>query len=350
MFLRNLIVALESTLTIIKMKKLSFPLIVALLLCIIFTLIGYDTLTTRKESQKYQEMKQNSSSETASTVSSNTPIIYCIGDSLTLGDKSASYPTALSSLTGFSVNKFGGAQDQSIDISIRMGKTKVYVNNITIPSETTPVNIQLLDKDKDKLDVLKGTGSNFTTVEIDGITGKLKYNNEKKTHTFTREQKGTEKKITKLTQVKADFPTFDSNSIAIIFTGSYDSSSENGVFKTITYQRSIISQLKTKKYIVVSLTSKRKFDIVDSMNTVLKEEHKDHFLDFRKYLLDKGLKDAHITASNQDKKDLQNKLIPSSLLKEDKLNGNSKFNQLLAEQIVQKMIDLKYITEKDIQS
>lgn len=350
MFLRNLITDLESTLTTIKMKKISFPLIVALLLCIIFTLIGYDTLTTRKESQKYRERKQDNSSETVSSVSSNTPIIYCIGDSLTLGEKSSSYPTALSALTGFSVNKFGGAQDQSIDISIRMGKTKVYVNNITIPSETTPVQIQLLDKDKDKVDALKGTGTNFTSVEIDGITGKLKYNSEKKTHTFTRDQKGNEKKITKLTQIKADFPTFDSNSIAIIFTGSYDPSSENGVFRTITYQRSIISQLKTKKYIVVSLTSKRKFDIVDSMNTVLKEEHKEHFLDFRKYLLNNGLKDAKVTPTSQDKKDIQNKLIPSSLLKEDKLNGNSKFNQLLAEQIIQKMIDLKYITEKDIQS
>ena len=333
------------------MKKISFPLIVVLLLCIIFTMIGYDTLTLRKESQKYQELQQqNNSSQTTSTVSNHSPIIYCIGDSLTLGSQSASYPTALSSLTGFSVNKFGGAQDQSIDISIRMGKTKVYVNNITIPSDTTTVNISLYDKDQDKVDALKGTGNNFTTVEISGITGKLKYNSEKKTHTFTRDQKGTEKKITKLTQIKAEFPTFDSNSIAIIFTGTYDSQSENGIFRTITYQRAIIDQLKTKKYIVVSLTSKRKFDIVDSMNTVLKEEHKEHFLDFRKYLLKSGLKDANITPSTQDKKDLETNLIPSSLLKEDKLNGNSKFNQLLANQIVQKMIDLKYITEKDLQS
>ena len=120
------------------------------------------------------------------------------------------------------------------------------------------------------------------------------------------------------------------------------------IFKTITYQRAIINQLKTKNYIVVSLTSKRRLPIVDDMNKVLKEEHKEHFLDFRDYLLNDGIKDAKITLTAQDKKDLQKGYIPSSFLQADMLNGNAKFNQLLAEQITKKMIDLKYINKNDI--
>ena len=84
------------------------------------------------------------------------------------------------------------------------------------------------------------------------------------------------------------------------------------------------------------------------MNKVLKEEHKEHFLDFRDYLLNDGIKDVKITLTAQDKKDLQKGYIPSSFLQADMLNGNAKFNQLLAEQITKKMIDLKYIDKNDI--
>lgn len=334
------------------MKKLSFSLIVILLVSIIITLTGYHSLVIHRDSQKYQELNkeyQNTTESTNQTSTSHKPTIYCIGDSLTIGNKSSSYPTALSSLTGFSVNKFGGSQDQSIDISIRMGKTKIYVNQLTIPSTSTPVEIKILDNQGNQLDVLKGTGSNFSTVEISGITGRLKFDTKKKIHTFTRDEAGNEMKINKLTQIKSDFPKFDENSIFVIFTGTYDPLINNGIFKTITYQRSIISHLKTKRYIVVSLTSQRRLEIADDMNKVLLEENNEHFLDFRSYLLKNGLKDASITPTQQDKKDLQMGYIPSSLLKEDKLNGNSKFNELLAKQLVKKMKDLKYITENDLQ-
>ena len=61
-----------------------------------------------------------------------------------------------------------------------MGKIKIYTNNITIPETVTPVNLKIYDKDNNVLNVLKGKGSNFTTVEIAGISGKLKYNATKK--------------------------------------------------------------------------------------------------------------------------------------------------------------------------
>lgn len=306
----------------------------------------------RKESQKYQELQQKyqnqTSSETPDSSTSRKPTIYCIGDSLTQGEKSASYPTALASLTGFSVNKLGGSQDQTIDLAIRVGGLKIYTNNLTIPASTTPVKMKIFDKDNNELDVLKGKGNNFSTVEIAGISGYLKYDSKTKTHTFTRIDAGEEKVISKLTQIKSELPTFDKNSIAIIFSGTYDKNEQNGIFRTITYQRAIINKLKTKNYIVVSLTSQRRFNIVDDMNKVLKEEHKNHFLDFRSYLLKNGLKYANIKPTAQDKQDLQLKYIPSSLLKADKLNGNGKFNQLLSQQITDKMIELGYITQKDI--
>lgn len=330
------------------MKRTTFSLIVALLLCVIITLVGYNELTLRQETKRLQELNQElEKKEPAKPVTSKVSI-NCFGDNLTLGNKTTSFPSALSSKLNIPVNKFGGNYDQTMDLSVRLGSTKVYVKNITIPSSPTPVNIQLYGSKGEILDVLKNTGSNFSTVEINGISGKLKYNKETKKHTFTRDQNGKEVKITKATQVKAQFPQYNNNDIAIIFTGTYDPQFENSIFRTTNYQSTILSHLKTKKYIVVSLTSKRRFPHIDDMNEALYRQHGVHFLDFRSYLLDQGIKDANITLTALDKQELANGQIPSSLLNADKLTGNAKFNDLLANKLIDKMIELKYIKPEQI--
>lgn len=332
------------------MKKSTFTLLIILMISMITALVFYNQYDIYKEREQLQELanKQTEQTNKDNEVKPTKNTIQCIGDSLTLGDSKTSYPAILSDLTHMPINKFGGKYDQTIDIAIRTGRTKIMTNDVTIPATPTPIHINIYDKDNNNIDVLKNSGSNFSSVEIDGITGKLKYDHDKKTHIFIRDQKGEETIISKPTQIKAQFPTFDKNDIAIIFTGTYDPYYTNSIFKTITYQRGIINQLKTKKYIVVSLTSKRRFPIVDDMNKVLQEEHGEHFLDFRNYLLKSGLEDAHITPTAQDQKDLANNYIPSSLLKNDNLNGNATFNELLAQQIIQKMIELDYIEESNI--
>lgn len=324
------------------MKKTSFTLIVTLLICIIVTLVGYNELTIRKDSKKFQEINAKYQSQTTSI--SNSISINCIGDSMLLGTGSSATPSMLANDTHMSVNSFGGKTDQSIDISIRLDKTKIYCQNIAIPETPEPVTLTIYDKDGEEMDVLKSTGTNFTKVEIAGISGKLKYDSQNKIHTFTRDQKGKETKITSLTQIFGDFPKFESNDIAIIFTGTYDKQQTNGIFRTITYQKAIINQLKTKKYIIVSLTSKRNMPIVKDNNDVLKKEYDDNFLDFRSYLLKDGLKDAGITPTSQDKKDLEQGYIPSSLLEKDLLHGNSTYHKLLTQQLIKKMKELKYIS------
>lgn len=328
------------------MKKISFPLIVILLVCIILTLIGYNTLITRKDSQKYQNLQEDY--PTSSTKSSTTQTLYCIGDSLTLG--SHAYPTVLSELTDLSIETFGGSQDQTIDIAIRLGRTKIYAYDITIPAQTDPVELTLYNEDHEELDVLKNKGSNFSNVEIAGISGILKYDSEKEVHTFTRDEAGKSVTLDEYTRINADFPTFDKNGIAIIFTGTYDPYGSGSIFRTITYQRAILNQLGIKKYIVVSLTSKRTFQIVNDMNSVLEEEHEEHFLNFRDYLLENGLQDADITPTKQDQSDLDKGYIPRSLLQDNLVDGNTEFHELLAKQLIQKMKELKYITDDDLKN
>ena len=142
-------------------------------------------------------------------------------------------------------------------------------------------------------------------------------------------------KINTLTKIEVTKPEINKDNILILFTGSYEESVQGSLAE---YQKQIISAFNTDKYIVVSLTQ----DDRDATNNLLKTTHGDHYLDFKSYLLTSGLKDAGITETAQDKTNLANKNTPSSLL-DDKINGNSKYNELLAKQLTDKMTKLGYL-------
>ena len=292
--------------------------------------------TNQKKKQQLQQKKKQQKEK-------NSQRIYCIGDSFTLGSEFASYPLNLESLTNSEIIKFGGNQDTTFDLSIRVGRTKIFANNITIPGDKEAVDLTFYNEKGEQVEALKNSGSNFGEVTIQGIKGTLAYDSSRNIHTFTRDKSGKAVTLTAPAQIEATLPEFNENDIVIIFSGNYDKQNNQDVYRTITYQRAILNQIKTQKYIVVSMTSKRQNNLVRDDNNILKEEHKDHFLDFRTYLLTNGLKDANITATEEDQKDLTNSYIPSSLLKEDKFAGNDTFNQLLANQVYQKLQELHYI-------
>ena len=295
------------------MKKVTFSITVVILLAMIVGLIGYDRFSTSQNAKKYQSEEKTTTTtkeETTKTKTKkkkNSQRIYCIGDSFTLGSEFASYPLNLESLTNSEIIKFGGNQDTTFDLSIRVGRTKIFANNITIPGDKEAVDLTFYNEKGEQVEALKNSGSNFDEVTIQGIKGTLAYDSSRNIHTFTRDKSGKAVTLTAPAQIEATLPEFNENDIVIIFSGNYD----------------------------------KQNNLVRDDNNILKEEHKDHFLDFRTYLLTNGLKDANITATEQDQKDLTNSYIPSSLLKEDKFAGNDTFNQLLANQIYQKLQELQ---------
>lgn len=328
------------------MKRFLFPLTVVFLVSVLVAILGYNNMVTQKQSQELENIDQKTTDEqitNAGQIDSNAPTIYCIGDSLTMNTQVKSYASFLQEMTGYNVVTFGGMQDTTLDIAIRIGAVPVYAYDVTIPAGTEPVEVTLYDEEHKVMDVLHHEGSNFKNVTIQGVAGTLTYDEEKKTHLFTRTQAGDAITLNDYVQVTSDFPEFKEDSIAVIFTGSYDPNVYMGIFDTINNQYQIQKTLNTEKYIVVSLTSKRTFDIVNDMNQVLKENFAEHYLDFRTYLLENGLNDAGITASAQDQQDLDNRYIPSSLLQSNQLDGNEKFNELLAKQLQQKMLELGYL-------
>ena len=318
----------------ITTKNKLFIVVVFVLCLIIAGLFFFDRYRVKELSKQYQQDEPVSTIESSTAEKLDT--IYCVGDSLTLGAANqTSYPDYLKKNVDNSITTIADENINSAALAIKLGTLNTYVNNITIPADTTEVAITLLDDKGVQQMVISQSQTNIENCSIEGIEGTISYNEQTKALTFKRKNKGESVKITKLTQVQVTKPEIKENSIVILYTGSYEQSVGGSL---ITYQKEIIKAFNTDKYIVVSLTQNDR----NETNNLLKETYGNHYLDFKAYLLEKGLSDANIQPTAKDQQNITNKNIPASLLA-DELNGNSQYNELLAKQIIAKMQELGYL-------
>lgn len=340
-----------------KSKKITYTLFISLLALILVACLGYNILEQREESKRLEKLKNKTNevvqqepteeTEETETIPNENGRIICIGDSVTLGTSNQySYPKLLSTKTNKEVFTFGGANDTSLDASARIGAYPLYTNAIVIPQEGE-VNVKIYDKHDDLIKPF--INSEALEVTIAEIVGSLKYNKEKEVYTFTRKEAGEAVNVPSDTQIiMAPFVVNPEKDIVIIFTGNYDAYGPDSIFDTITHQLQIIRTLQTDNYIIVGLTARNRFERISSMNDLIEQNHDEgHFLDIRTYLLENGLKEAEIEATEEDLENVRNGFIPASLLA-DSINGNTKFNQILANQLVEKMLELEFLRNEDI--
>jgi len=340
------------------MKKVTFSITVVVLLAMIVGLIGYDRFSTSQNAKKYQLEEKTTTTtkeETTKTKTKkekNSQRIYCIGDSFTLGSEFASYPLNLESLTNSEIIKFGGNQDTTYDLSIRVGRTKIFANNITIPGDKEAVDLTFYNEKGEQVEALKNSGSNFDEVTIQGIKGTLAYDSSRNIHTFTRDKSGKAVTLTAPAQIEATLPEFNENDIVIIFSGNYDKQNNQDVYRTITYQRAILNQIKTQKYIVVSMTSKRQNNLVRDDNNILNEEHKDQVNETHRKIskMENQATETRVLM-HTNKGDIKLKLYNDTPLHRDnfiKLVKEGQYNGLLFHRVIKDfMIQGGDVTSKD---
>lgn len=321
------------------LKNIGYKISVVVLLSMILGLIGYNHYIENKNAESLSKQKVTTSEELKPVKKTNN--IIAIGDQFV--NSNINFTNTLATEANANVTQFGGISDTSIDVAIRAMAINVYVNKITIPTSVKPIPITLYNEQGRIIDALHGTSNNFINVSINGITGKVFYNSDEKKLYFARDAAGEQVKINKLTQVLIKEVNFNSNDTYVFFVGQNDPYYKGSIFKTINNINAIVKKYNITKYVVVSLTSKRHYVIVDDMNDVLKTEYKDHYLDFRSYLLTNGLKDAGIQPTKQDTTDIAQHKIPTSLLNQDLFTGNKSFNDLLAKQLYEKLKALNYL-------
>lgn len=267
--------------------------------------------------------------------------IVCWGDSLTQG----SYPSLLQSLCDNNVyiTNMGIGGENSQTIAVRQGGIELQVDAFTIPSDISLVEINLKTKEGNTVDVARRTYTNgLNPCYINGIMGNISYSNEK--YYFSRESLGEESLVESNTQVITDGLKNYRDDLMIIWAGTNDTPSIATIQNVIDNIDSMIEYSTNPNYIVIGLTSKSYMPEVEEVNKILAEKYGEHFLDIRKYILENGLSDAGIVATEQDEIDVNNGEIPSSL-RADNVHFNDYGYTIVAEQVYNKLIELGYIEE-----
>ena len=183
------------------------------------------------------------------------------------------------------------------------------VEPFTIPADTTPVAITkngLLANDVGGIISIR---NGVNPVTIGGIEGDLSYENG--TYKFARLKVGEEVQITRPVQILPSASKTDKNAILIICVGTNDADKTEANYppKLIQRIRRMIEYLDCKKFIVLGLTVEGK----ENVNPALEEEFGANFLDIHKYLINYGLSDNGLTATNEDLEDIANGLIPRQI-------------------------------------
>ncbi len=263
--------------------------------------------------------------------------ILCWGDSLSNG-----YPYELRSIVGIQTKNYAVGADTAEHVAMKMGAIPVYVAPFTIPASKDDVKIELLDEKHQPIASLGyyGTGG-LSPVTVNGVEGAL-YNRDDGCYYFKRMDLSPyeEVEVRDYTRVITQgMKDQRSNDIHIIFNGTDDSYSSGEAYKLIEVQKKMIDHIGTDRYIVIGLTCLEYFPNIADFNADMSREYGEHFLDFRSYVLERGMADAGITPTSQDIADITAGEIPTSL-RIDEIHGNDAFDKLLAQQVYNKLIEL----------
>lgn len=159
----------------------------------------------------------------------------------------------------------------------------------------------------------KGNGVN--PCYIDGVKGTVAWDESNLTNTFVREARGNEVKITKEMPLVTDGMINHRGNIMVIWAGTNDKpKTKERAQYVIDSIRDMIAYAETDKYIVIGLTSKAYMgDFIDNNTKIWSQNFGTKFVNVRKYLMNYALEDEAITPTEQDRIDIENGEIPSSL-------------------------------------
>lgn len=271
-------------------------------------------------------------------------VINCFGDSLTAGTafgNTTPYPMLLEKITGIKTNNYGIGGESSHTIAMRIGAHNFFTGE-DIQLVEYKNKILLVDEHGLSVNILRqvkeDTGVDLINpVTIGDYEGVLTRAGED----IFFESKGSLGKIPKGTKVTTILSQEKySDAINIFWAGTNDYTGLDNVEQVISNIKDMIKYAGSERYIVIGLTALSYMPEVARVNQIMEQEFKEHFYDFRKYLLSLDVTDE------ADKEDIARGDVPVSLIKApryDHVHGNEKFFALLAGEISRKLKKIKYI-------
>lgn len=258
--------------------------------------------------------------------------VICLGDSLTDGsggeDSSpdgtkTTYPNVFQNLSGLNTINSGVGGDKIWDIFARTGSDPIIVNDITIPTDKSPVilgsTLNTVSGNVFKSNIVEnGTGNvvgKINPVTINGVEGNLLKSRTTGNYYFTRTTHGNQMVVNRPTVVTTDLMKNYRNTknIYVFFVG------QNGGYSNsqdwINQIQRAIDYIGCDKYLVIGSKSEVAYSEFESTYTEFRTVFGGKFLNLHRYLLDYGLQDANIPSTEEDILSISKGIIPPSLKK-----------------------------------
>lgn len=316
------------------------------------------------------------------------PGIVCWGDSLTTGSSgNVSYPHTLQKyldiyisgiydlrysleLTeGLSTVKWddyrisvpvinmGAGRENSATILGRSGVVPFVVSgDFVIPAGTESVSVGLVSESGERVLPLVAGDGGVNPVTIAGVQGTLVRNTSQpwspNHYEFTRLEAGQEVAVQKGTPIVTASTDDYRNYIHIVWLGTY------GDFvnadKLVRDTKALLQRqnINTDRYLVIGPCayngswSNLSSHTLDSIDSAMLQTFGDRYINLRKYLLEDGLRDAGLSASDKDRVSIANGHVPDSFCSNTNgadLNGIA--YELLGELVFERMDRLGYFKE-----
>ena len=270
------------------------------------------------------------------------PRIICWGDSLTESyDKRTAYPDVLQTLTDAEVVNYGLSNDTTRSIAIRCGAIPVYVGECVIEKKPQAIPVKLTLSDGRGPQLLQHGEIGVNPCMLGDVEGTLAFSESG--FTFTRSAAGDKVKIKDGTQLHTlgDLQS-TKDDVIVLFSGANDGINADSAETLIKQQQEILDHIGSSKYVVIGVTYAKEPKDLEIVNAKLKEAYGSHFLNINEYFLEYGMLDASLIETPEDKADIKNGEIPSSL-RQDYVHGSKDYYRLLAQQVYRKLMYLGYL-------
>lgn len=287
--------------------------------------------------------------------------LVCWGDSLTQGiiegfHDIAEYPyprrTAETLNTPYFNYGIGGETAESI--AMRQGGIEIYLENVTIPADTTTIPVVIKAEDNYDTKTLADAGDvGLNPVTVDGIEGRISWNSDYERHEFTRSTAGEEKVITEPVQIITSGMGYDySNSILVICSGANNTKDQAWHDDPVTHlkklcaiQQEMIDYAGTDNFVIIGLPKVRFMAKIPQYNYILEEYWGEHYLDINEYLMSEQVfADYGVELRGLYKKDIHEGYIPRAFLDQGQsLHPNQMGYDIMSKLLAEKIYELGYL-------
>lgn len=289
--------------------------------------------------------------ELRALIVADTPGIVAYGDSLTAGagGDGVTYPLTLQNLIQESIYEIpvvnrGVGGETTNTIMARAGSVPFVVNAFTIPSDTSSVEIGLLSSNGGAVAPLRQGDGGINPVKINGIEGKItieqeSYSSKDYKYFFQRTNSGDAVDVSNGTVVEIANDSEFSNYVPIVFMG------QNGTYSNdqdlINQINSILSMEKSNdKFLVLGLTTSTAADRAN-LEYAMESAFGNRYINLREYIVENGLEQTGIEATEADTAALEVGSVPPSLLS-DPIHFNSNGYSVIGNAVYERMRELGY--------